>query len=643
MLRLADAWTWDFWLADDGRSYHLYFLKAPRHIGHPDQRHWNASIGHATSPDLADWTVVSDAITPSGGPAFDDIATWTGSVVRGRDGTWFMFYTGVGPADRAPRQRIGLATSADLHHWSKHPGSPVLESDSRWYERLPDALQPDEAWRDPWVLADPDGDGWHMLVTARACDGPADQRGVIGHARSDDLIHWQAQPPLSRPGEGFGYLEVPQVEVVGGRPVLVFSCLGAGLSDKRRKAGMPGGTWCLPCDSPLGPFDVKRAVRITDESLYSGRLVSDRTGRWTMLAFRNHGPDGRFIGELADPMPIGWATDGSALTLDVAEPMTDALPGRSSLPHSTGGFQMAQIVLNHVEKAYTGGVKAVDDLSLDVKDGEFMVFVGPSGCGKSTALRSIAGLEEITGGTISIGDRVVNDLPPKDRDIAMVFQNYALYPHMTVEQNLAFGLQLRKTPKDEIKRRVGRGRQDAGPGAVPQAQAGRAVRRAAAAGRDGPGHRPRAAGLLDGRAAVQPGRQAARVHAGLAQPAARAARRHHRVRDPRPGRGHDPGQPRLRAAGRAAAAGRHPADPVRGAGQPVRGRVHRLPRDELRHRGAGPRRRRGGHLRRLQAAGTRRGPGRPSPAWRTTSASRSSSASARRTSRTSASATPAAG
>ena len=115
---------------------------------------------------------------------------------------------------------------------------------------------------------------------------------------------------------------------------------------------------------------------------------------------------------------------------------------------------MAQIIMDHVEKTYTGGVRAIDDFSLDVADGEFMVFVGPSGCGKSTALRSIAGLEEITGGTIQIGDRIVNDLPPKDRDIAMVFQNYALYPHMTVEQNLAFGLQLRKTPKDEIKRRV---------------------------------------------------------------------------------------------------------------------------------------------------------------------------------------------
>ncbi|GAB3960594.1 ABC transporter ATP-binding protein [Actinoallomurus acanthiterrae] len=115
---------------------------------------------------------------------------------------------------------------------------------------------------------------------------------------------------------------------------------------------------------------------------------------------------------------------------------------------------MAKIVLSHVVKAYTNEVKAVDDLNLEIQDGEFMVLVGPSGCGKSTALRMIAGLEDITGGEISIGERVVNNLAPKDRDIAMVFQNYALYPHMTVEQNLAFGLQLRGTPKPEIKKRV---------------------------------------------------------------------------------------------------------------------------------------------------------------------------------------------
>ena len=115
---------------------------------------------------------------------------------------------------------------------------------------------------------------------------------------------------------------------------------------------------------------------------------------------------------------------------------------------------MARIELEDVSKVYTGGVRAVNSLSLDIPDGDFMVFVGPSGCGKSTALRMVAGLEDITEGEIRIGDRVVNDMPPKDRDIAMVFQNYALYPHMTVEDNLAFGLQLRKTPKDEQQRRV---------------------------------------------------------------------------------------------------------------------------------------------------------------------------------------------
>ncbi|WP_327091207.1 sn-glycerol-3-phosphate ABC transporter ATP-binding protein UgpC [Nonomuraea sp. NBC_01738] len=116
---------------------------------------------------------------------------------------------------------------------------------------------------------------------------------------------------------------------------------------------------------------------------------------------------------------------------------------------------MASIVLTNVDKIYAGGVKAVNGLNLEIRDGEFMVLVGPSGCGKSTALRMIAGLEDISGGEIAIGDKVVNHLPPKDRDIAMVFQNYALYPHMTVEENLAFGLKLRKMPKPEIAKRVG--------------------------------------------------------------------------------------------------------------------------------------------------------------------------------------------
>ncbi|AWN23333.1 glycerol-3-phosphate ABC transporter ATP-binding protein [Deinococcus irradiatisoli] len=115
---------------------------------------------------------------------------------------------------------------------------------------------------------------------------------------------------------------------------------------------------------------------------------------------------------------------------------------------------MAEVVLEHVYKRYTAKNVAVADFNLHINDGEFMVFVGPSGCGKSTTLRMIAGLEDISDGILKIGDRVVNDVPPKDRDIAMVFQNYALYPHMNVYENMAFGLKLRKTPKDEIEKRV---------------------------------------------------------------------------------------------------------------------------------------------------------------------------------------------
>jgi multiple sugar transport system ATP-binding protein len=115
---------------------------------------------------------------------------------------------------------------------------------------------------------------------------------------------------------------------------------------------------------------------------------------------------------------------------------------------------MAGVVLDDLTKRYDGGALAVDKLNLDIHDGEFVCLVGPSGCGKTTALRMIAGLEEITSGEVRIGDRVVNNLPPRDRDIAMVFQSYALYPHMSVRDNMAFGLQLRKTPKQDIDKAV---------------------------------------------------------------------------------------------------------------------------------------------------------------------------------------------
>ena len=115
---------------------------------------------------------------------------------------------------------------------------------------------------------------------------------------------------------------------------------------------------------------------------------------------------------------------------------------------------MAEVVLDEVTKGYADGIKAVDSLALDIADGEFMVLVGPSGCGKTTALRMVAGLEEISGGVVRIGERVVNHVPSRDRDIAMVFQSYALYPHLSVYDNIAFGLRVKKMPKQEIQRRV---------------------------------------------------------------------------------------------------------------------------------------------------------------------------------------------
>ena len=152
---------------------------------------------------------------------------------------------------------------------------------------------------------------------------------------------------------------------------------------------------------------------------------------------------------------------------------------------------MASVTFEHVTKRF-GDVVAVNDLNIEIDDKEFLVLVGPSGCGKTTRLRMLAGLEEITEGNIYIGDRVVNDVPPKDRDIAMVFQSYALYPHMSVYDNMAFGLKLRKMPKDEIDRRVQGGRRHPGHRGAARPQAEAALRRPAPARGRGPRHRARA-------------------------------------------------------------------------------------------------------------------------------------------------------
>ena len=201
--------------------------------------------------------------------------------------------------------------------------------------------------------------------------------------------------------------------------------------------------------------------------------------------------------------------------------------------------RMAAIEIQDVSKRYRDGTLAVHDLSLQIADGEFTVLVGPSGCGKTTLLRMIAGLEEISAGTISIGDRVVNDLTPKDRDIAMVFQNYALYPHMTVARNMGFALRRAKVPAEEISRKVRARRRPAGHLRPAGAQARQPVGRPAPAGGDGPRHRPRPPGLPHGRAPLQPRRQAAHPDAGRDHAHPAPAAHDHGLRHPRPDRGDD--------------------------------------------------------------------------------------------------------
>lgn len=306
---LPDVWTWDMWFADDGEHYHVFYLKASRALRDPDRRHFHVTVGHAVSTDLRNWREVADALVASEEPAFDDYTTWTGSIVRDSTGGWRMFYTGTTRAEKATVQRIGVATSPDLYTWTKPNDTALTEADPRWYEKYNGETWPDEAWRDPWVF--PHGGQWHMLITARSHEGAVDDRGVIGYATSPDMNTWTVQPPLSAPGAGFGHLEVPQLATIDGRHVLIFASLHGELTAERQKAGERGGVWSVPVDSPTGPYDITKATRLTDESLYAGRLLQDRDGMWWLFAFNHVDANGDFIGSLSEPMAVDW--DGERL------------------------------------------------------------------------------------------------------------------------------------------------------------------------------------------------------------------------------------------------------------------------------------------------------------------------------------------
>ena len=317
--------VWDFWTIRDGGTTHLFYLNAPRSLPHPDDRHANAVIGHATSRDLKTWTDLGQCLGPSPKPAWDDATTWTGSTIKRPDGRWMMFYTGTTRKGGINLQRIGAAVSDDLHHWTKLPGNPLLTTDARWYETYDfDATgeRPwhDEAWRDPWVYPDPTGDGWRMLLTAREKSGPGKGRGVIAQASSPDLMTWTAEPPLFRIGH-FGEMEVPQLFEIDGW----WYCLFCNWSRNQNPKYAPpdglarqSGTHYLRARSPAGPFEMNEHAFFAgdpDFRLYAGRMVPGHDGKPKFMAFVCTLPDGAFGGVLTDPMPL-WRTPDGRLRVD---------------------------------------------------------------------------------------------------------------------------------------------------------------------------------------------------------------------------------------------------------------------------------------------------------------------------------------
>ena len=303
-LRLPDRWVWDSWYVWEGGTCHAFYLCASKGLPHPEDRHRFPAIGHAVSTDLRNWTVLPDALAPHPMPGFDSWTTWTGSVVRADEGTWWMFYTGSSREDGGLIQRIGAATSTDLIHWERVGDGALVEADPRWYETLDLTLWHDQAWRDPWVFRRSESGPWEMLITARSKDGHPRERGVVGYATSPDLTHWTVHPPLSRPNEGFGQLEVLQYAEVDGVPLLVFCCGARELGARRRaEVGEVDTTYSVVCAGGVEAVDFRHAQPYPDEVVYAGRVVQHPANGWYLLGFIGE-RDGVFVGEISDPIPV---------------------------------------------------------------------------------------------------------------------------------------------------------------------------------------------------------------------------------------------------------------------------------------------------------------------------------------------------
>ena len=313
-IALADQWIWDSWYVRDGDLWHGFFLKADKSLIDSDLRHVNVSQGHATSRDLKTWEHKGTSFAPAPSPAWDDYTTWTGSVIRGDDGLWHLFYTGTCRAEGGVKQRVGHATSTDLHNWTRVGDGLALDISGPDYEEYTPGHWHDRAMRDPWVMRDPKG-GWMMFLTTRR-PGTAEPNagGTIGFATSPDLMTWTLQPPVYA-GGAFGQMEVPQVFEHGGRWYCLF-CTAPEHYSEAYRGGYPGapvrGSHYMVAPDPRGPWQVAPGPFLDGDPAvdrYAARIVKTDEGL-KLLGFLHNPGGGAFVGEITDPVPVSVDADG---------------------------------------------------------------------------------------------------------------------------------------------------------------------------------------------------------------------------------------------------------------------------------------------------------------------------------------------